>query len=87
MYVVYVIQNEKTKEVYIGVTSNLKQRLEQHNSHSKGFTKRKSKSKWILVYAEAFRDKNDAFCREFKLKQRGSARYGLMKRISRSLLK
>ena len=87
MYIVYVIQNSTSKEVYIGKTNNLKRRLKQHNSNvrDKRFTNRKA-GEWITIYAEAYRNKDDASRREIKLKQRGSAKYGLMKRIQKSLL-
>ncbi len=87
MYIVYVIQNSISKEVYIGKTNDLKRRLKQHNSNvrDKRFTNRKN-GEWITVYAEAYRNEEEASNRETKLKQRGSAKHGLMKRIQKSLL-
>ena len=85
MWVVYVIQHSVSKDIYIGVTGNLKRRIEEHNANKNFSTKRKQ-GKWIIVYAEAYRNKNDAYQREFRLKQRGRAKQELLKRIARSLL-
>ncbi len=85
MQIVYIIQNDSSKEVYIGVTSNLKNRLKNHNSGGNKSTKRKG-GKWTLVYAEAFRNKEDAIARESKLKHHGSAKRALYNRIKNSFL-
>jgi predicted GIY-YIG superfamily endonuclease len=86
MFVVYVIQHVETKELYIGKTNNLKRRLSQHNGGTEKATHRVGKDgKWILIYAEAYRDSRDASDRELKLKQRGTAVHGLKRRINRSL--
>ena len=87
MHIVYLVQNTDSLELYVGQTSNLKQRLKQHNSHTQKATKRRNGAEWKLIYAEAYRDKKDATKREAKLKQRGSAKSHLKKRIEESLLK
>ena len=84
MYIVYLIQNNVTFEFYFGVTNNLKQRIKDHNSGGKKFTTKKGK--WILVYAEVFRSKKDAYIREKKLKSHGSGKNELIKRLDNSLL-
>lgn len=87
MWVVYIIQQSFSKEIYVGVTSDLTRRMEEHNSHRKGsYTRRKNEYEWVLVYAEAYRDKQDAYVREFRLKQRGRAKQEVLKRAARSLL-
>ena len=54
MWIVYVIQNNKTFETYIGFTNNLNQRIkEYHNAKGKNFTTRKN-GEWVLIYAEAY---------------------------------
>lgn len=84
MYVVYLIQNNVSKELYVGYTSNLTRRLEEHNS---GKTKSKKRmGPWVLIYAEAYRSKKDAVVREDKLKQNGNAKRGLKQRIENSFL-
>jgi len=88
MHVVYVIQNSSSLDVYVGQTNNLERRLKQHNNGLSKSTHRKaSDGRWILVYAEAYRDKEDATEREVKLKQRGSAKHWLKRRLKRSLFR
>lgn len=76
MYYVYVLKNSRTKRFYIGYTSDLKQRLNQHQSKD---------SDWILVYYEAFGSESDARNRERKLKHHGSSWGHLKKRIQDSV--
>ncbi len=85
MQIVYVIQHDESKKLYVGTTSNLEQRLEAHNSDFNKSTRRKSGS-WIFVYAEAYRSRVDAIMRERILKQHGSSKKELLKRIKHSLL-
>jgi len=86
MFCVYIIQHTNTKEKYIGYTKNLQKRLDEHNNKSTPSTKRKS-GKWIVIYAEAYRSETDAQEREKKLKQHGSSKHELFKRIQQSFLK
>ena len=87
MWAVYIIQQSISKELYVGVTSDLKQRIDEHNAHHKSAcTRRKNRGEWILVYAEAYRDKQDAYTREFRLKERGRAKQEVLKRAERGLL-
>jgi len=85
MYVVYVIQYNLSKDIYIGKTNNLKRRLNEHNRGEQTSTRRKN-GEWILVYAEAYRDKRDADNRELKLKQHGSNKRWLKNRFQHSML-
>ncbi len=84
MYVVYIIQHD-SGDLYIGITANLKQRLESHNNRLNKSTIRKL-GKWQLIYAEAYRSKADAIDRESKLKQHGSSKKELFKRIKSSFI-
>jgi len=87
MHVVYIIQNSSTSDLYVGQTNNFTRRLQQHNQGSNYSTHRKDgDGNWILVCAEAYRAKEDAMKREAKLKQRGSAKHGVLKRLHNSLL-
>ena len=86
MHVLYVIQHTETFTVYVGITDNLKQRLSQHNRNVNHSTRRKN-GKWVLVYAEVYRSKEDLVEREKKFKQRGSAKQRLLKRIEKSLIR
>ena len=71
--------------MYIGKTNNLKRRLGEHNSGQQKATKRKS-GEWVLIYAEAYRNKIDASNRELSLKDHGSNKRWLMARVENSLL-
>ena len=67
MYV-YILTNEKNGTLYIGVTSNLIQRIYQHrNKLVKGFSSKYGLGK--LVYYEIFEDEINAISREKSLKK------------------
>jgi len=55
LYYVYIIQSQSSKRYYIGVTSDVAQRIRHHNSGANASTK--NKGSWFLVYKEIFRDK------------------------------
>jgi len=66
-YYTYIITNKYNTVLYIGVTSNLIQRIYQHkNKLVKGFSMRYSLGK--LVYYEVFGDPENAIMREKALK-------------------
>jgi len=85
MWILYLIQHSKTKKLYTGVTNDLKKRLIIHNRGKSKYTKRID-GEWILIYAEVYRSKYDAFKRESRLKQHGNAKRELKKRIIKSFL-
>ena len=85
MHAVYVIQNDVTKDVYVGRTSNLKARLVEHNARGKKATTR-IHGNWHYIYVELFRSAEDAIERERKLKAHGSGKQKLMLRLRKSLL-
>ena len=85
MFIVYLIQHSITKQIYIGKTNNLQRRLSEHNHNRQTATKRKS-GEWILIYAEAYRNKTDADTRELRLKNHGRAKQELYKRIEKSFI-
>ncbi|MGQ8366219.1 GIY-YIG nuclease family protein [Glaciecola sp. 1036] len=64
---VYIITNMHNTTLYIGVTSNLIQRIHQHkNKQIDGFSKKYNLQK--LVYFEQFALMEDAILREKRLK-------------------
>ena len=64
---IYIITNRHNTTLYIGVTSNLIQRIYQHkNKLVKGFSARYNLNK--LVYFEQFEDMDNAIIREKRLK-------------------
>ena len=81
MYCVYLVVNEKGKK-YIGYTSNLKQRIAQHNDGMNTSTKG---HEWKLVYAEAYLSEKDARKREATLKKHGQAKYHVYNRAEDSI--
>lgn len=76
MYYVYVLKSQKEQRLYIGFTTNLKNRFEQHNNKLVKSTK--YYAPWELIYYEAFKDRSQAKLRESKLKYFGKA-YGQLK--------
>ena len=85
MYYIYVIQHTKTKQIYIGRTNDLGRRLREHNAGQQKATLRKE-GKWVFIYCEVYRSKEDAERRERKIKQHGSNIRWLKDRIKNSLL-
>ncbi len=83
MYYVYMIQSIERNYNYVGVTCDLAERIEEHNSLRVESTRPYSPLK--LIYYEAYSDKRDAFERERKLKRHGRAMYHLKKRLKYSL--
>ncbi len=79
MFYVYLIQSETDKnQSYIGFTTDLKQRMSEHNS---GKSKHTSKYKpWKLTSYHAFEDKRKAQEFEYYLKS-GSGRAFAKKRL------
>lgn len=73
MFFVYVLKNENKNRYYIGSTSKLEQRLNQH-SLGKNRTTRVLKTD-KLVYFEEFETKSEALKRERKLKSYKSKKY------------
>jgi putative endonuclease len=66
-YAVYILASKRNGTLYIGVTGNLSQRIEQHRALAvRGFTQRYRVTQ--LVYVERFAEINDAIAREKQLK-------------------
>ena len=64
---VYILSNKKRTTLYIGVTSNLQKRLNEHQSKNGSvFTKKYNITD--LIYFESFSDVNQAIKREKQLK-------------------
>ena len=82
-YYVYVLKSINSNRLYIGCTSDLVRRLDEHNSGKCFSTKSYLPIK--LIYYEAYLSKTDAFNREKKLKQLGSSVAKLKMRIQNSL--
>ena len=79
MFYIYVLKGSSNPSYYVGYTSDLKTRIENHNAGNNTSTRRGRP--WRLIYYEAFSAKNLAQRREQILKQRGKAWQELKKRI------
>ena len=78
MWYVYILRGSKTKQIYIGLSEDLKRRVKEHQQlqRHKG---------WRLIYYEAYLNQDDAVKREQMLKHYGSAKQSLLKRLEGSL--
>lgn len=79
MHYVYVLLSEKDGQFYTGMTSDLRQRYEQHNAGQVASTKHRLPFR--LVYYEACVSRTDAAAREKYLKT------GMGKRFLKNRLK
>ncbi|PKD42841.1 GIY-YIG nuclease family protein [Rhodohalobacter barkolensis] len=67
MFTVYILQSEKYDKIYIGYTSNLRQRFKAHNKlATKGWTVKYRP--WKIIHTELYKTKEDALKRENMLK-------------------
>jgi putative endonuclease len=65
-YYVYILQSQKNRSFYIGYTTDLKKRFNEHNNGESLATKPFRPYK--LIFYEAFIDRKDAKAREVYLK-------------------
>jgi len=74
-YYVYIIQSLADGSFYIGFTTNITERLREHNQ---GFSRYTSKKRpWKLVYSETFATKTEALKRERFLKSQRNREFYL----------
>jgi len=66
MFNVYILRSTKDGSLYVGYTTNIKQRLSTHNKGS--VTSTKGKRPWKLVFVETYISQKDALRREKYLK-------------------
>lgn len=64
---VYILSNKPNGVLYIGVTNDLRRRIEEHK-HGNGSTFTKKYNLHTLVYYEVFTDPQNAIMREKQLK-------------------
>jgi putative endonuclease len=72
-YFVYVLLSKKDNKFYTGFTSNLNERIKEHNSSK--VTSTKYRTPFELVYYEACLNQEDALHREKYLKSTYGKRY------------
>jgi putative endonuclease len=73
MYYVYILRSEVDKNFYVGYSSDLRKRFEQHNNGL--VTSTKNRRPLTLVYYEACLNQQDATHREKYLKTSWGKRY------------
>jgi len=78
-YFVYLLENRNDRSWYIGFTSDIKERIKQHQS-GRGCITTKKKPGWKLIYFECYINRMDAIGRERFLKS-GSGRKYLKKQL------
>ena len=66
MFYTYILYSEKVDKFYVGMTSNLEERMRKHNSKNKGFTNQADD--WKHVFVEEFVIKEEALSREKEIK-------------------
>jgi putative endonuclease len=67
MYYTYVLRSLKDKKLYIGSTSNIAKRIQEHNNGLNISTKKRRP--FELIYCEKFQTRKDARWREYKFKK------------------
>jgi putative endonuclease len=83
MFYVYILRSTIDGRVYVGYTTDLRNRYRLHNLGKVKSTK--AYKPWKLVYYEAYKGKLDATKREKELKLH-SAKGALLKRLGNSLV-
>ncbi len=69
----YIFFSEKLNKYYVGSTTDMPRRLEDHNRGKEKFTK--TGCPWVLVHAEIFTELLDARRRETYIKKQKSRKY------------
>jgi len=72
-YFVYILYSKKDHKLYVGCTSNLEQRVKEHNSRK--VTATKNRVPLVLIHSEKLAYKAEAFNRERFLKSLWSAKF------------
>jgi putative endonuclease len=72
-YFIYILISKKDNKMYVGCTTDLEQRLVDHNSGKVSATK--NRRPFEIIYSEKYTDKAEAFNRERYLKSLWSARF------------
>ena len=66
-YCLYILKSVKFERYNIRTSSNVEKRLKEHNTGKSKSTR--PYRPWILIYIEEFSEKNQAYKREYYLKQ------------------
>ena len=71
--VTYILYSEKLNKYYVGSTTDIQRRLEEHNQGKEKFTS--TGVPWKLVYEEIFQELKQARQRELHIKKMKSRKY------------
>ena len=66
MFFLYILESQKTGNLYIGQTNNLEDRFKRHQENRNKATK--GKGPWILIHHQSFNTRTEAVQLELKLK-------------------
>ncbi|MBI2029362.1 GIY-YIG nuclease family protein [Candidatus Gottesmanbacteria bacterium] len=70
----YILKNKDTNVYYIGITNNIKRRLEEHNGKHNHYTG-KIPGIWKLIFSKEYNNSHDARKEETRLKKAKNKRY------------
>ncbi len=73
MYWTYILYSQILNKYYVGSTSDLKQRLSDHNTGRSHYTARGKP--WELVYSTEITTNTEALQLENRIKRKGAGRY------------
>ncbi len=82
MYYFYVLVSKKDNELYWGFSTDLRERIDDHNRGKVHSTK--ERRPLVLAYYEAYRSEEEARNRERQIKRRAKAFIALKRRIKKS---
>jgi putative endonuclease len=71
--ILYLLENCLTKKYYIGVTSNIEERIKKHNTHNSSYTGSQP-GYWKLIAIKEI-DKSEALTEESRLKRSKNKKY------------
>ena len=84
MYYIYMIKNSYN-DLYVGVSENPEQRLQEHNSH-RGAQFTESKKSFQIVFIESYKTLSEARKREIQIKKwRRDKKEMLVQRFQKNL--
>ncbi|MBI2096938.1 MAG: GIY-YIG nuclease family protein [Candidatus Sungbacteria bacterium] len=81
MHNLYILESKQIGRRYIGVSSDVVKRLEEHNNKKVRSTK--AYVPWALIHKEEYATKREARVRELELKNNSWKRKDLFERINR----
>ena len=82
-FYVYILKSKEHDRYYVGLTSDLRRRLREHNEKRSYWTKRYAP--WQIIYFEGYRAEEDAKSREHQLKRFAQAFSQLKRRLVHTL--